>query len=690
MKNPFLNLLILLTAFFFSYSSIAVAQYEDDEDPEGLTEYEYEDDEKPIYYCDWFEKNNRSTLVNGRINYEAVDMGLSVLWCSVNVGADSLCSVGQLFSFGSTLPQDTATSAPIRYSSFHEWHSDNYKCSNRKLDKAQDAATANIKSNWRTPTMAEWEELFNPANCSWTYIADYHTGEYIDNWHYSTPETKYTGFKVTSRITGKSIYLPEGLYSAADYVENSCGPIDSLRVCVTFTEYLIWHLNRFLKINTLQYTNFGASVRAVCSNTEQTQTKVATFPKERKQKADLRYAGETAKAVDMGLSVKWASWNIGAKNEADSGYYFAWGEVNAKSEYTWRTYVNKDFLKPKRHIRKLSGNNDAANAQWGKGWRIPSAEEWYELMRYCYWEWTEDYEGTGVNGYVITSSRTGNTIFMPAIGNTDIKEFGEGTDICYYWVNSDYRHKKGKNTLFNNYAASFVGPYSDFKIKQLFKSIGCPIRAVYKSDDICRKESQPIDTNVVKNKQPEAVDLGLSVLWASCNLGAEDKTQYGERFAWGEVNPKSEFTWDNYYWKNTQLVADGSTSLCLKPTDDAAHMRLGGEWRMPTYAELKELRSKCTWIWIEDYNGFGVSGYIIKSNTTGNFIFIPSARERAEHKYALYTPHTVDFWTSTGKNTYEAYICNVYTFNQGHRFCRDIGEWSGKYCGLAIRPVRAK
>ena len=97
MKNPFLHQLILLTALFFSCSPIAVAQYEDDEDVA-----QYEDDEAPIYYCDWFEKNNRTTLVNGKINYEAVDMGLSVLWCNVNVGADSLCSVGQLFSFGST------------------------------------------------------------------------------------------------------------------------------------------------------------------------------------------------------------------------------------------------------------------------------------------------------------------------------------------------------------------------------------------------------------------------------------------------------------------------------------------------------------------------------------------------------------------------------------------------------------
>lgn len=684
MKNPFLHQLILLTALFFSCSPIAVAQYEDDEDVA-----QYEDDEAPIYYCDWFEKNNRTTLVNGKINYEAVDMGLSVLWCNVNVGADSLCSVGQFYSFGSTFPQDTTISVPTRHHDLLEWYTGNYKLSERKLDKKQDAATANIKSNWRTPTMAEWEELFNPANCSWTYIADYHTGKDIDYWNY-TGKTIHAGFKVTSRITGNSIYLPDCVCSAADYIENSRGAVDSLRVLFTLAKLDNWYLKRFIPIHDLQYTDFGVPVRAVCNYTEQAQTKGTTSSSNRKQKADLRYAGKPANAVDMGLSVKWASWNIGAKNEADSGYYFAWGEVNAKSEYTWRTYTNKDFLKPKRHFRRLSGNKDAANAQWGKGWRIPSAEEWHELVRWCDWDWTDDYEGSGVSGYVVTSPRTGNSIFLPTIGNTDIKEFGEGANTCNYWENNDYPHNKGKNSLLDSCAASFGGLYTNFLMMPLFKSIGCPIRAVQESDDICRKKSQPIDTSVVKNKQPDAVDLGLSVLWASCNLGADDETEYGERFSWGEVNPKSEFTWDNYYWKNTQRYADGNSSQCLKPTDDAAHMRLGGEWRMPTAAELKELTTKCTWRWIGDYNESGVSGYIVRSNATGNFIFFPSVKEQVEYEDGTNTLHSMEFWTSTNRNTHEAYICNEEAIHHEYRYCREFGDWKGKYCGLAIRPVRVK
>lgn len=690
MKNPFLHQLILLTALFFSCSPIAVAQYEDDE--------------APIYYCDWFEKNNRTTLVNGKINYEAVDMGLSVLWCNVNVGADSLCSVGQLFSFGSTYPKETTISAPIRHNFFEwyqvdkrgiiystrhptpDWYSDRYKLSERKLDKKQDAATANIKSNWRTPTMAEWEELFNPANCSWTYIADYHTGETIYNW-LETRKTIHAGFKVTSRITGNSIYLPDVFYSAADYIESTCdnNTLDSLRICISFNRdrdslYITRDKN-------IEFTDFGVPVRAVCNYTEQAQTKGTTSSSNRKQKVELRYAGKPANAVDMGLSVKWASWNIGAKNEADSGYYFAWGEVNAKSKYTWRTYTNKDFLKPKRHFRRLSGNKDAANAQWGKGWRIPSAEEWEELERWCNWDWTDDYEGSGVSGYVVTSPRTGNSIFLPTIGNTDIKEFGEGANTCNYWANSDYPHNKEKNSLLDSCAASFGGLYTNSLMMPLFKNIGCPIRAVQES--ICRKKSQPIDMSVVKNKQPDAVDLGLSVLWASCNLGADDETGHGERFAWGEVNPKSEFTWDNYYWKNTTNYADKNPHLCLKPTDDAAHMRLGGEWRMPTNAELEELLTKCTWRWIANYNGSGVNGYIVRSNATGNFIFIPSFKDQIGFGNDTHTTHTIEFWTSTSDDTYDAYICHIsrltYSPYSGANW-----KHKGKYCGLAIRPVKTK
>lgn len=111
---------------------------------------------------------------------------------------------------------------------------------------------------------------------------------------------------------------------------------------------------------------------------------------------------------------------------------------------------------------------------------------------------------------------------------------------------------------------------------------------------------------------------------------------------------------------------------------------------MPTAAELKELTTKCTWRWIGDYNESGVSGYIVRSNATGNFIFFPSVKEQVEYEDGTNTLHSMEFWTSTNRNTHEAYICNEEAIHHEYRYCREFGDWKGKYCGLAIRPVRVK
>ena len=133
-----------------------------------------------------------------------------------------------------------------------------------------------------------------------------------------------------------------------------------------------------------------------------------------------------------------------------------------------------------------------------------------------------------------------------------------------------------------------------------------------------------------------AVNLGLSVFWAQCNLGAEDSSEYGDFFAWGEIEPKTEYTWENYKFRlegdsPATIVVSKYNSIeshgivdrkdTLDPEDDAAHVRLGGKWRIPTDAEFKELQDSCEWTWT---NKKGVLGYNVKSRINGKSIFIPS------------------------------------------------------------------
>lgn len=135
----------------------------------------------------------------------------------------------------------------------------------------------------------------------------------------------------------------------------------------------------------------------------------------------------------------------------------------------------------------------------------------------------------------------------------------------------------------------------------------------------------------------EWVDLGLSVKWASCNVGASSPEEYGEYFAWGETDSKSEYTWVNYKFRsggdsyqnviltkyNTKTVHGAvDNKTCLDSSDDVASVRWGEAWRMPTKVEMEELLSECIWTWtiVGEKKGFRVT-----SRTNGNSIFLPGA-----------------------------------------------------------------
>ncbi len=91
------------------------------------------------------------------------------------------------------------------------------------------------------------------------------------------------------------------------------------------------------------------------------------------------------------------------------------------------------------------------------------------------------------------------------------------------------------------------------------------------------------------------VDLGLSVKWATCNLGASSPSDMGERYAWGETKTKSDFTWSNYLYYNSTSGSVVNIGSDIAGTDyDAAKAQLGSNWRMPSKAECQELVSKCT------------------------------------------------------------------------------------------------
>jgi len=157
-----------------------------------------------------------------------------------------------------------------------------------------------------------------------------------------------------------------------------------------------------------------------------------------------KFVHKVADAVNLGLSVKWASWNVGAESPEDYGGYYAWGETEEKSSYTEDTY---------KYVRDLDGDGDCwddeanwinigsnisgtsydvARMKWGGGWRMPTLDEIKELRYKCSWQWTTV---NGVNGQKVTGPN-GNSIFLPAAGNRDGTEVSSRGSHGYYWFGS--------------------------------------------------------------------------------------------------------------------------------------------------------------------------------------------------------------------------------------------------------------
>lgn len=152
--------------------------------------------------------------------------------------------------------------------------------------------------------------------------------------------------------------------------------------------------------------------------------------------------------VDLGLpsGLKWAAYNVGAESPEQSGDYFAWGEVEPKSYYFWNTYKysgDKDSTFTKYCTDTLCGLNgfvdnklqldiedDAAHVNWGGNWRMPTDDEWKELLDNCKWIWTTL---NGVKGYRVISKRNGNSIFFPAAGYKEEYSLFNAGSHGYYW-----------------------------------------------------------------------------------------------------------------------------------------------------------------------------------------------------------------------------------------------------------------
>ena len=209
----------------------------------------------------------------------------------------------------------------------------------------------------------------------------------------------------------------------------------------------------------------------------------------------------------------------------------------------------------------------------------------------------------------------------------------------------------------------------------------CVVQACSDDDD----EDCMLDNGNLLISGHEAVDLGLSVKWATCNVGAFLPEDYGGYYAWGETKEKSDYILDTYKWYDSEKRIytkynenkDGKRKTVLDPSDDAATLEWGPKWRMPTVKEVKELVEECTWKWTIHNS---VSGYEILG-PSGNTIFLPAVSDRYGTdindcgSYGCY-------WSATLVEDYCDRAYDLY-FNEDNNYW----YYSRRDYGRAVRPV---
>ena len=409
--------------------------------------------------------------------------------------------------------------------------------------------------------------------------------------------------------------------------------------------------------------------------------------------------------VDLGLpsGTLWATTNIGAINPADYGDYFAWGEKETKSNYDWSTYkwckgsesTLTKYCTDNSYgyngftdgLTRILPEDDAATANWGSNWQMPTKVQFEELISSSYTttEWTSKTgkEGFLNYGLLITSKSNGNSIFLPASGERVETYSASGVDTY-----GDYWSRDNKS------AASYVLQFNSKRSNSsslIFRNLGLSIRPVY----------VPHYKTCPDNNHPHLIDLGLpsGAKWSCCNLGASTPETFGDYFAWGETVPKNDYTWSNYKWckgsdhKLTKYCPSNSSNgyngfaddlTELMPEDDAATANWGGEWQMPSKEQMEELlnSSNTTVKWTQ--NGYENYGFLITSKSNGNSIFLPAGGcygENSNHLPGSDYP----------KGFYWARTINSSLIADGLWLNQDEIETSGnyRYAGQSVRPVRS-
>ena len=349
-----------------------------------------------------------------------VDLGLpsGTLWAKCNIGAENPEDYGNYYAWGETKPKSDyswgtyihcngTNDSMTKYCTYGAYGTIDGLT---MLLPEDDAALANRGDSWYIPTNTQFEELLNSSYTTreWTNVGG------------------KNGWKITSRQNGKSIFLP----AAGHYEGTSCSSPGDLGY--------YWS------------SSLGASGANRSYDLLFYSDGIYTATGDRCYGQSIRPVSDKHESVDLGLpsGTLWATCNVGANSPEEYGDHFAWGETKPKDDYSWATYEyckgTENTLTKYCYEYELGYNgftddltdllpeDDAATANWGSRWQMPSMDQLRELYEDTSWTWTQQ---NGVNGILFTGSN-GNTLFLPAAGlRSDSNYYAAGSS-CFYWSGS--------------------------------------------------------------------------------------------------------------------------------------------------------------------------------------------------------------------------------------------------------------
>ncbi len=515
-----------------------------------------------------------------------VDLGLSVKWGSCNLGARDPMQYGDRYAWGEIAPKDSFTSEnyifggahsnPYSYWDYLGCTKYNDKDEKYFLDSEDDAAHVKLGEDWRTPSPEEWQELIDNCDWKWTSLND------------------AVGVVGTSKINGNCIFFPvaptsgdgslDGVYHSSqvgsgenyEFIINGYYNDYGQSIDVAFSYIVEAGIKSFLElIISTRYE--GAAIRPVYGHIAVEDVQLE------KERIEIINLGES-----VNLCVTVLPGNATNKNV-----------IWESSDETVAT-VSQSGL-----VTGISDGRAIITATTQEGGLEASCEVVVGVVPI-----SDFYFENPESGLFVGDAR----VFHPVI------------------VPEDATYREVSWSSSNPSVASVSGTG---EVRGVSEG-----SAVITATEIYGGHSATCLVYVLRepslDNTPEYVDMGVSVKWASRNIGATSPESYGDYFAWGETEPKDVYTWETYKWcagtEHTLTKYCGISSYGyngfvdnktqLDDDDDAAKVRLGGKWRMPTIEEMVDLVDHCI---VVPSAVNGVGGCYFVSKSTRNAIFIPAS-----------------------------------------------------------------